>query len=438
MVLGCSGEGLGGASRRWHRFARERVLPGYRKNEYRPVLYNSWEATYFDVTEENQVALACKAAALGVELFCMDDGWFKGRRDDHAGLGDWVVETKKFPRGLKALSHEVKRLGMKFGLWVEPEMVNPDSDLYRAHPDWVLHYPGRERRECRAQLILDLGRPEVVACLFQALDRLVKEVDLDFFKWDMNRYVTETGSVAGQGLWRAHVEGVYGIIDRLRKKYPRLALQSCSGGGGRIDLGMLARCDQAWASDNTDPQDRTRIQDGFSLAYPARAMECWVTHEKNHQTQRVTSLNLRFDVAMRGMLGIGSSLDKLSEDELAVFRRKIAFYKRIRPLVQEGDLYRLANAAQGDVSTWLFVSPDQKAAAYSTVVLEHRQGVCLAPSVLHGLNPAWIYRVTDEQEKELGRYSGFQLMTLGLPEVVANADLTHAVHSVTVRLEAVG
>jgi alpha-galactosidase len=435
MVLGCCAEGLGGASRRMHRFARERVLPGYGRDEVRPVLYNSWEATYFDVSESNQIELARKAASIGVELFCVDDGWFTGRADDRAGLGDWTPDPEKFPHGLKPLSAEVRRLGMKFGLWVEPEMVNPDSDLYRAHPDWVLHQPGRARRESRNQLILDFGRPEVFEYLFGALDRLVHESGVDFFKWDMNRYVMDTGSVAGRGIWRAHVEALYGLMDRLRERHPHLEIQSCSGGGGRIDFGILARCDQAWASDNTDAHERARIQDGFSLAYPARAMECWVTHEKNHQTGRITSLNLRFDAAMRGTLGIGASLDQLSEEELADYRRKIGFYKQLRPVVQEGDLYRLAVAARGGVSTWLFVTPDRTRAVYSTIVLEHPLGVYRAPAVLRGLKTGAVYRVSDEQQKEIGRYSGAQLMSLGLPGDTASGGMGCVIRSRTVLLE---
>jgi len=324
---------------------------------------------------------------------------------------------------------------MKFGLWIEPEMVNPDSDLYRAHPDWVLHQPGRARRESRNQLILDFGRPEVVAYLMDALDRLVQDAGVDFFKWDMNRYVMDTGSAAGRGIWRAHVEALYGIMDRLRERHPHLEIQSCSGGGGRIDFGVLARCDQAWTSDNTDAHDRTRIQDGFSLAYPARAMECWVTHEKNHQTGRIASLDLRFDAAMRGALGIGTPLDRLSGDELAAYRRKIAFHKRIRPVVQEGDLYRLAAAAREGVSTWLFAAPDRSAAVYSTIVLEHLPGVYRAPTVLRGLDADSIYRVIDDSEREVGRYSGFQLMTLGLPGDTASGGMGCAIRSRTVLLE---
>jgi alpha-galactosidase len=253
----------------------------------------------------------------------------------------------------------------------------------------------------------------------------------------MNRYVTEPGSAAGRGIWRKHVESLYSIMDRLRQNHPNLNIQSCSGGGGRIDFGILARCDQAWTSDNTDALDRTRIQDGFSLIYPPRAMECWVTHEKNHQTGRVTSLDLRFDVAMRGVLGIGTPLDRLSQEELAEYRRKIAFYKRIRPTVQEGDLYRLSAAADSGVSAWLSVAPDQSAAVFSISVIEHLYGTLHAPSVLRGLDPRAMYRLLNEHDKEIGRYGGLQLTTLGLPDEAAFGELQSSIRSGTLFLERV-
>ena len=341
-VCGVSADGWGGASRRLHAFARRRVLPrapGWA--EERPILYNSWEATYFDLSYAGQVELARKAAAIGVEMFCVDDGWFGARRSDTAGLGDWMVSPEVFPDGLDPLIDEVHRLGMRFGIWVEPEMVNPDSDLYRQHPDWVLHFPGRPRTEVRTQLILDFGRPEVVRAIHDALDHLLSRHAIDFIKWDMNRNVTEPGSAAGKAIWRQHTEAVYSIMDRLRRQHPHLSIESCSGGGGRIDLGILARTDQFWTSDNTDAFDRIRIQEGCSLAYPAMAMEAWVTDVPNHQTGRISPLSLRFDVAMRGALGIGANLNRLSQAELDECARYIAFYKRIRPVVQQGDLYRL-------------------------------------------------------------------------------------------------
>ncbi|HRJ74146.1 MAG TPA: alpha-galactosidase, partial [Terrimicrobiaceae bacterium] len=321
-----------------------------------------------------------------------------------------------FPQGIRPLADDVRALGMRFGLWVEPEMVNPDSDLYRAHPDWVLHYPGRPRSECRNQLILDFGRPEVVDHILEVLDRLVREIGVDLFKWDMNRYATEPGSVAGRAVWRAHVHGLYRIMDTLRARHPGLDIQSCSGGGGRVDLGILSRCDQAWTSDNTDAITRTRIQDGFSLAYPPRAMECWVTDETNYLTKRTSSLDLRFDVAMRGVLGIGTPLTALAAEELGEYRSHIAFYKTIRPVVQNGDLYRLGTAAESGASLWLIVAPDRRTAVFSLVTVDDAVGRPRGPFLLRGLDPALSYRLTDRHGTESVRFSGAQLMTLGLPD----------------------
>jgi alpha-galactosidase len=430
VVSGVTSEGWGGASRRLHAFTYERVLP---RPQLRPVLYNGWEAMYFNLTLEGLIDLARKAAAIGVELFCVDDGWFGARRNDFAGLGDWVVRPDAFPQGLEPLVQEINRLGMKFGLWVEPEMVNPDSDLYRLHPDWVLHFPGRERTESRNQLILDFGRAEVVEYIFNVLDALVTRYRIAFFKWDMNRLATEPGSVAGKAIWRAHTAGVYSIMDRLRKKHPTLDIQSCSGGGGRIDLGMLSRTDQVWVSDNTDAFDRIRIQEGFSLAYPARCMEAWVTHEHSHITQRITSLALRFDVAMRGVLGIGSSLNELSADELAEYARYIAFYKRIRHVIQEGVLYRLERLEEFQASVIEYVLPDGREAVYSIAVRDHLIGSARPAALLKGLIPGATYTVTDRDDDEIHRATGYELMTLGLPH-----DMTeHVGSSRTLYLKAV-
>ncbi|MBI5563641.1 MAG: alpha-galactosidase [Chloroflexi bacterium] len=430
LVSGVGADGWGGASRRLHAFTHERVLPRPRP---RPVLYNGWEATYFNLGFEGQAELARKAAALGVELFCVDDGWFGARRSDHAGLGDWVVRADAFPNGLEQLVDEVQRLGMKFGLWIEPEMVNPDSDLYRRQPDWVLHFPGRERTESRHQLILDFGRDEVIKYIFAMLDALVERYSIAFFKWDMNRLVTEPGSVAGKAIWRKHVAGVYAIMDRLRAKHPTLDIQSCSGGGGRIDLGILARTDQVWVSDNTDAFDRLSIQEGFSLAYPARCMEAWVTHEHSHITQRVTPLGLRFDVAMRGALGIGSSLNELSDAELAEYASYIAFYKRIRHVIQEGVMYRLERLEEFQASVVEYVRSDGRAAVYSEAIHDYPIGSFRPAAVLKGLISSAIYTVTDRHGPEIQRATGYELMTLGLPREMAE----HVGYSRTVYLQAI-
>jgi alpha-galactosidase len=413
LVCGVSHEGWGGASRRLHRFGRERVLPA--PNAPRPVLYNSWDATYFNLDTESQIALARKAAAIGVELYCLDDGWFGARRHDRAGLGDWEVSPDVFPDGLGPLVRAVRELGMKFGLWVEPEMVNPDSDLYRAHPDWVVHWPGRPRREARNQLILDFGRPEVVAHIFNKLDAILTATPIDFIKWDMNRNTSDPGSVAGREMWRVHAEAVYQIIDRLRERHPHTDVQSCSGGGGRIDLGILGRADQVWTSDNTDALDRIRIQEGYSLAYPARAMESWVTHAHNHQTGRNLPLETRFEVAMRGALGIGSSLNELSVRELERYAEYIACYKRIRHIVQDGDLYRLQRLEEFGASVIQYVLPDASEAVLSIAVRDHQHGLFRPPPPLRALDAAAMYALHDVHGSEVMRARGQALMLLGVP-----------------------
>ncbi|CAN5776687.1 alpha-galactosidase [soil metagenome] len=438
FLHGCSTAGRGGASRQLHRFVRDRILPGNIEATCRPVLYNSWEATAFDVNEEGQIRLARLAAGLGVELFCLDDGWFGDRTDDTKGLGDWFPRPSAFPRGLAPLAQEVKGLGMKFGLWVEPEMVNPDSDLYRAHPDWVLHFPGRPRTLSRNQLVLDFGRPEVLEYLFEALDRLVRENGVDFFKWDMNRYATEPGSVIGQAIWYTHVSRLYELIDRLRQRHPHLEIQSCSGGGGRVDLGIMGRTDQVWTSDNTDAHDRLLIQEGFSQFYPPRTMEAWVTPSPNHQTGRTSSLDLRFDVAMRGALGLGLALDRLTSAERDYCRRKIAFYKNIRSVVQHGDLYRIGHSPERTgLSIWLFVSKSQRQAVYSFVRLTHAQGHHSGPVRLRGLIPNLMYTIYDDRGNGLSSFSGAQLMFLGLSGDCRNGGLGNAESSRTLFLNAV-
>jgi alpha-galactosidase len=436
FVCGLSQAGWGGASRQMHAFALERVLPCPPEGpRFRPVLYNSWEATTFNLSYESQAALARQAAALGVELFCVDDGWFGARSNDLAGLGDWVVRPSAFPNGLEPLVQEVHRLGMKFGLWVEPEMVNPDSELYRQHPDWVLHFPGRPRTEARHQLILDFGRPEVVAYILASLEALVARYAVAFFKWDMNRLASEPGSVAGKGVWRAHAAAVYHIMDRLRQKFPSLEIQSCSGGGGRMDLGILGRVDQVWTSDNTDPYDRLLIQEGASLAYPARVMENWVTAEHNGFTGRSTPLSLRFEVAMRGTLGIGTALNELSEAELAEYARYIAFYKRIRHVVQRGALYRLERLEENQASVVEYVLPNGQEAVYSLALRDKRAGRVRPPAPLRGLISGAVYAALDRDQHVSHRATGYELMTLGLPQdVLEQAGTSLTLHVKDTRL----
>ena len=345
---GYSHSGIGGASRLLHRFELTKILPQAPHPRPRPVLYNSWEATGFNVDEAGQEALAEKAASIGVERFVMDDGWFGQRINDHAGLGDWYVNKTKFPNGLKPLIDKVHSLGMDFGLWVEPEMVNPNSDLYRAHPDWVLNFTGRPRTEGRNQLVLNLARPDVREYVFNFLDKLVNENDIAFLKWDYNRNWSEQGWPAvapgdQKQVYVKYVQNLYSILAELRVKHPKLEIESCSGGGGRVDLGILHYTDQVWPSDNTDPFDRLSIQDGFTYAYTPGVMMAWVTDSPGWMNNRTTSLEYRFLSSMQGSLGVGANLNKWQPEDFATAKRLIEQYKQVRDTVQHGKLYRLVS-----------------------------------------------------------------------------------------------
>ena len=429
-----TGGGFGAASRAWHAYALAHVLP--HPEEVRPVLYNSWEATGFDVDELGQRELAARAAALGVELFVMDDGWFGARRHERAGLGDWQASPERFPQGLGPLVKEVHRLGMGFGLWVEPEMVNPDSDLYRRHPDWVLHLPHRTRSQLRHQLVLNFARPEIAEWAYRWLDRLVAEHEIDFLKWDMNRAFSEAGwpegesggngggnaAVDGERLWIDHVRNVYSVIDRLRTAHPRLRIEACSGGGGRVDLGILSRTDQVWPSDNTDAQDRLTIQHGFSQVYPARTMASWVTDSPNPLTGSAIPLRYRCHVAMSGVMALGGNLLEWSAEDLEQAGAAVAFYKQIRGTVQHGAQYRLRPPGGGldggpsggmsrGPSAVQYLSQDGKEAVIFAWQREYRFGQRPWPLRLAGLDPAARYR-----ERGTGRlHHGALLLTHGLP-----------------------
>jgi alpha-galactosidase len=344
--------GLGEASRLLHRFELTHVLPQAPHPRARPVLYNSWEATEFKVDEAGQMKLAEMAARIGVERFVMDDGWFGARDNDHAGLGDWVVNPRKFPHGLTPLIERVHALEMDFGLWVEPEMVNPDSDLYRRHPDWVLNFPGRPRTEGRNQLVLNLARQDVRDHLFHVLDDLLTHNDIAFLKWDYNRNWSEPGwpeqkPEDQQKVYVAYVQNLYWIMQHLRERHPRLEIESCSGGGGRVDLGIMRLTDEVWTSDNTDPFDRLSIQDGFTYAYTPGVMMAWVTDSPNWVNQRSTSLEYRFLSSMQGSLGVGADLTRWNEQDFETAKRLITEYKTIRMSVQQGNLYRLISPRDG-------------------------------------------------------------------------------------------
>jgi alpha-galactosidase len=404
---GFTGGGMGEASRILHHFQQGVILPGAPHPKLRPILYNSWEATEFNVGESGQFALAEKAAALGVERFVIDDGWFGQRKDDHAGLGDWYVNKEKFPNGLKPVIDRVHQLGMDFGIWVEPEMVNPDSDLYRKHPGWAMNFPGRPRTEGRNQLLLNFARPDVMEYTYHWLDELVSNNDIDFLKWDYNRNWSEPGwdavPVADQKkIYVAYIHNLYTILDRLRAKHPKLEIESCSGGGGRVDLGILRHTVEVWPSDNTDALDRLSLQDGFSHAYTPGVMMAWVT---DPQRTRKTSLKFRFLVAMEGSLGIGANLNNFTPEDMATAKDLVAFYKTIRPTVQQGLQYRLIApsrpGAPSERAATEYVSTDRTQAVVFAYLHSQNFGDPYPLVRLSGLDSKATYRLHPLDAKQL-------------------------------------
>jgi alpha-galactosidase len=408
---GYAADGLGGASRLLHRFELEHILPRTQATatqplpKPRPVIYNSWEATEFAVNEAGQEALAEKAAALGVDRFVMDDGWFGQRKNDTAGLGDWYVNKEKFPNGLKPLSDKVHALGMDFGLWVEPEMVNPDSDLYRAHPDWVLHFPGRPESEGRHQLVLNLARPDVKAYVLGFLDKLVTENDIAFLKWDYNRNWSEPGwdqlpAAEQKRVYVDFTQNLYAILAELRKRHPNLEIESCSGGGGRVDLGILRYTDEVWPSDNTDPFDRLTIQDGFTYAYTPQIMMAWVTDSPHWLNKRSTSLSYRMLSSMQGSLGIGANIAKWTPDETATAKRLIAAYHQVQPTIVQGRLYRLISPRNGsEFSATQTVNAMRSQSVVFAFIHSTQEGRTFPALKLQGLDPARSYALTPIEGK---------------------------------------
>jgi len=408
---GYSAHGLGGASRLLHSFELHNILPRTEKTAAlpaprpRPVIYNSWEATEFNVNEAGQIALAEKAAALGVNRFVMDDGWFGQRKNDHAGLGDWYVNQEKFPHGLKPLIDRVHALGMDFGLWVEPEMVNPDSDLYRKHPDWVLNFPGRPRSEQRNQLVLNLAREDVKDYVLGVLDKLLNENDIAFLKWDYNRNWSEPGwdqlpAPEQKKVYVTFTENLYSILAELRKKHPNVEIESCSGGGGRVDLGILRYTDEVWPSDNTDPFDRLTIQDGFTYAYTPQVMMAWVTDSPHWLNSRSTSLEYRMLSSMQGSLGIGANISKWSDQETALAKRLIAAYHQVQPTITQGELYRLISPRNGsEFSATQTVNGDKGQSVVFAFIHSTQEGRGFPVLKLKGLDPAADYALSSIEGK---------------------------------------
>ena len=365
VVMVYSDKGLNKMSQTYHRLYRKRLMHGEWRDKARPILLNNWEATYFDFNEEKILTIAKKAKEADVELFVLDDGWFGARNDDYRGLGDWYVNLEKLPDGISGLSRKVEELGLKFGLWVELEMVNKDSDLYRAHPDWIISAPNRFESHARHQNVLDFSRKEVVDYIYEMIAKVIRESSISYIKWDMNRYMSEPYSKGSapceQGkVMHKYILGVYDLYTRLTTEFPHILFESCASGGARFDPAMLYFAPQTWCSDDTDASERTKIQYGTSYVYPIVSMGSHVSAVPNHQMHRITPIETRANVAYFGTFGYELDLNLLSDAEIETVKKQIAFMKEHRELIQmDGDFYRLLSPFEGNETAWMVVSSDK-------------------------------------------------------------------------------
>lgn len=395
MTVGFTKDGYGDMSRRLHAFEAEHIFP---RKKLARVLYNSWEATFFNVRVENQKELARKAHDIGVELFIIDDGWFGKRNDDKAGLGDWHINKEKFPNGLSEIIEYVKSLGMDFGIWVEPEAVNPDSDLYRTHPDWIYRFKGQEPFMARNQYTLNISKKEVKEYIISFMsDLLSKNPDITFIKWDMNKSLTDVSegdTIKDKELWYKHAQALYEIWADLRRGFPHVEFETCSGGGARIDLGILRYADQCWPSDNTDAYERLFIQEGFSYFYAPRIMTAWVTDASSKTARKYDKpYSYRFHSSMMGVLGIGADISKFDETVLIEFRKYIDIYKEVRETVQYGRQYRLASVREGGIHAVEYVNQNEKEIIIFAFYHGYKFGGMMPNLILDGLDNDALYKV---------------------------------------------
>ncbi|MBO7520192.1 MAG: alpha-galactosidase, partial [Clostridia bacterium] len=416
-----SGEGIGKMSRIFHKLYRERLCRGKYRDIRRPVLINNWEATYFNFNEEKILSIAKTAKAANIELMVLDDGWFGKRNSDTDSLGDWVPNKEKLPGGVKGLAQKLNALGMKFGLWLEPEMVSPDSDLNRAHPDWCLHINGREPSLGRNQLVLDLTRREVREYIKSVFDRLLGDGDVSYIKWDMNRSMSEVGSASGgasaQGkVYHNYVLGLYEIMEYLVNKYPDVLFEGCSGGGARFDGGILHYMPQIWTSDDSDALERVYIQYGTSICYPYSAMGAHVSAVPNHQVFRTTPMKMRGNVAICGQLGYELDLNKLDEKDMSLVREQVEDYKALSEVFHKGDLYRLLIPSGNDAAVNEFISEDKNTVALCVYILKGTPNAPREYVKLLSLDSDALYK--DNKGNE---FTGEYLMNFGFP-ICADCD----------------
>ena len=425
-ILAYTSEGLNQLSQTFQKLYTTRLARGYWRDKERPILINNWEATYFDFTEEKLLSIAKKAKELGIELFVLDDGWFGERTKETAGLGDWYVNRNRLKNGISGLSREIHDLGMMFGLWLEPEMVNKDSDLYRKHPDYIIETPKRHASHGRKQYVLDFSRKEVVNNIYEQLVKILDEDEIDYIKWDMNRNITECYSIAyppeQQGeIMHRYILGVYNLYERLIERYPKILFESCASGGGRFDAGMLYYAPQAWTSDDSDAIERLKIQYGTSFGYPQSMMGAHVSASPNEQLGRNTPLKIRGDVAFFGAFGYELDLDKLSSTELASIKKQIELMKKYRSIFQYGTFYRLKSPFEGNIVSWMVVSEDKSQAIVGYYKILNDVNCEYRRLYLPGLEADTLYNVQEELGSYLGNFTGDELANIGLVTTDASA-----------------
>ncbi len=432
-VLTYSEQGLNGLSHNMHRFVNDHIVRGEWQYKERPIVINNWEATTFHFTQNKLLSIAKEAAQMGIEMFVLDDGWFGRRDDDTSSLGDWVVNEKKLPAGLSGFAEKINKLGMKFGLWVEPEMVNEDSDLYRAHPDWAIKAPGREPSRGRNQFVLDLTRKEVCDYLIDALSGVFSSANIEYIKWDMNRHFSDMYSPAlapeRQGeFFHRYVLGLYSVLAELVRRFPKMLFESCASGGSRFDLGMLCYMPQTWTSDNTDPICRLSIQQGTSYGYPLSTMGAHVSQSPHSSSLRATPIETRFNVAAFGCFGYELDLAKLSQFDKNAIKEQVAYYKAHRELFQYGRFYRLRAHCDPDKTVWLCVSPDKKQAVAGLFQITAKTGRGSEVLQLTGLDGEKNYTVKGRKQyinvKALG-----ELINNVLPVDIRGDGVIHTVLS---------
>ena len=416
VVMVYSHEGLGRMTRTFHDLYRTHLIRGAYKDKKRPILINNWEATYFDFNTEKLIAIAKQASEVGIEMLVMDDGWFGTRNSDNCALGDWIVNEEKLPGGLKYLVDEVNKLGMKFGIWFEPEMISPDSDLYRAHPDWAIAIPGRTPTQSREQYVLDLTRKEIRDYTYESVASVLRSANIEYVKWDMNRQLTDLGSAdlpadrMGE-IYHRYVLAVYELQERLMQEFPYLLLENCSGGGARFDPGMLYYSPQIWCSDDTDAVERLSIQEGTALIYPLSAMGAHVSDCPNHTVGRVTPFETRGYVALAGTFGYELDVTKIPEEDRAMIPEQVAMYHKYNDLVRTGDYYRLASYSENHFYACYMVVDKKKEEALVTFVQVLNRPNCHSRKIyLRGLDPLKKYQVEGQERI----YTGDVLMKAGI------------------------